>query len=396
MADNGKQFKKLLISSSKGVNLETWKLTNDDVPTTGKWSVTKTTLRGGRSEGVDIVIIDNGKLAITVIPTRGMDIFDVKSVDMRLGWDSPTKDIVHPQYVNLESRGGLGWLEGFNEWMVRCGLEFAGHPGKDEFINNTGDKASMDLTLHGKIGNIPASEVEVLVDLEAPYRIRVRGVVYEKFFYGPKLKMVAEISTTPGSSSLRIDDVITNQGAFDQEMQMIYHGNYGAPLLGKGAKVLAAAKSVGPMNDHAAKAVDKHDTYEGPTKGFIEEVYLYEPISDGEGKSMVMIHNAAADRSSTVTWSTKALPYLTVWKNSAATEDGYVSGIEPGTGYPFNRSVERKFGRVPKIKPGATISFGLEYGIQVGKAEVKAAVAKVKAIQGATKLKIIRNAPKLD
>jgi hypothetical protein len=396
MADNGKQFRKLLISSSKGTNPRTWRLTNEDVPTSGKWSVTKKTLRGGRSEGVDLVTINNGKLTITVIPTRGMSVFDVKSGAMRLGWESPTEDIVHPQYVNLDSRGGLGWLEGFNEWMVRCGLEFAGHPGKDEFINNTGDKASMDLTLHGKIGNIPASEVEVRIDLTAPHRIRVRGVVYEKFLYGPKLKMVAEISTTPGSDSFRIDDVITNQGAFDQEMQMIYHGNYGAPLLGKGAKVIAAAKSVGPMNDHSAKGVNKHDAYAGPTKGFIEEVYLYEPISNAEGESMAMIHNAAGNRSSTVTWSTGTLPYLTVWKNTVATEDGYVTGIEPGTGYPFNRSVERKFGRVPKIKPGASISFGLEYGIQIGKAKVQAAIAKVKALQGATKLKIIKQAPKID
>ncbi|MDA0837366.1 MAG: aldose 1-epimerase family protein [Planctomycetota bacterium] len=396
MADNGKQFRKLLISSSENVNEKTWKLTDQDVPTSGKWSVTKKTLKGGRSEGVDLVTVDNGELSIVVIPTRGMSVFDVKSGDVRLGWDSPTTDIVHPQYVNLQSRGGLGWLEGFNEWLVRCGLEFAGHPGKDEFINNTGDKASMDLTLHGKIGNIPASEVEVIVDLIAPYRIRVRGVLYEKFFYGPKLKMVAEISTIPGSNSFQINDVITNLGAFDQEMQMIYHGNYGSPLLEKGARVIVAAKSVAPMNEHAAKAVDKHETFEGPTKGFIEEVYLYEPISDSEGKSMVMIHNAAADRSSTITWSTKELPYLTVWKNTAAAADGYVSGLEPGTGYPFNRRVERKFGRVPKLKSGESIKFGLEYGIQNGEAKVKDAVARVKAIQGGTKLKLIEQAPILD
>ena len=53
--------------------------------------------------------------------------------------DSPVKEVVHPSHIDLESRGGLGWLEGFNEWMVRCGLEFAGHPGTDQFINNTGD-----------------------------------------------------------------------------------------------------------------------------------------------------------------------------------------------------------------------------------------------------------------
>src|SRR2546425_6787171 len=94
----------------------------------------------------------------------------------------------HPKLINLQARGGLGWLDGFNEWMCRCGLENNGHPGTDRFINNVGDEATMELTLHGKIANLPAQEVEVLVDREAPYRIRLRGRVDERMFYGPKLE----------------------------------------------------------------------------------------------------------------------------------------------------------------------------------------------------------------
>ena len=93
------------------------------------WHVQVETLKGGRSEGCQLITMDNGSLTIRVIPTRGMGILDVQKGDVRLGWDSPVPEIVHPSYIDLESRGGLGWLEGFNEWMVRCGLEFAGHPG---------------------------------------------------------------------------------------------------------------------------------------------------------------------------------------------------------------------------------------------------------------------------
>ncbi len=126
-------------------------LTQRDLPRVGRapWSIRKTTLHGGKQEGVELIVLDNGKLVITLIPTRGLSVLDVWHGDLRLGWDSPVKEVVHPQYVNLERRGGLGWLEGFNEWMVRCGLEYAGHPGKDEFIDNTGKKAEMDLTLQG-------------------------------------------------------------------------------------------------------------------------------------------------------------------------------------------------------------------------------------------------------
>jgi len=318
---------------------------------------------------------------------------DKREGGSRLGWNSPTKEVVHPKHVDLESRGGLGWLEGFNEWMVRCGLEYAGHPGEDKLVNNTGDEATMTLTLHGKVGNIPASKVEILVDPSPPHRIRVRGVVFEKFFYGPKLKLVAEVSTTPGSEYFRIDDTITNQGAFDQEFQIIYHGNFGTPLLEKGAKVLTAAKSVAPMNAHAAKSIDGYATYEGPTKGFIEEVYLIEPYADKKGRTVAVLQNAAGSSAVSVSWPVEQLPYLTVWKNTAAVDDGYVTGIEPATGFPFNRRVERHYGRVPKLGPGKIRRFTVDFGVHLGAGPVKQAAAKVKATVDGRQTKVIADPP---
>ena len=364
--------------------------------TPAPWSVTRRTLHGGKQEGVELVTVDNGLLQITVIPTRGMSVLEVRQGDLRLGWNSPVKEVVHPSYVDLESRGGLGWLEGFNEWMVRCGLEFAGHPGMDKFTTNTGDTAEMMLTLHGKVGNIPASEVEVVVDPQPPHRIRIRGVIHERLFYGPKLQLETELSTVPGSDTFRIEDAVTNLGAFEQEFQLIYHGNFGAPLLEKGAKVLTPAREVAPMNAHAAKAVDRYPTYAGPTKGFVEEVYLVEPLADADGKALAVLHNAAGDRAASVRWSTTQLPYLTIWKNTSAVEDGYVTGIEPATGYPFNRSVERKFGRVPKLGPGQTRRFALDFGVHRGSKAVQELAAEVAKIQSGRQARILKNPPKTD
>ena len=327
------------------------------------WSVDRRILRGGKQEGVEILTLNNGKLQIQIIPTRGMGILDVQMDGIRLGWNSPVKEVVHPSHIDLESRGGLGWLEGFNEWMVRCGLEFAGHPGTDQFINNTGDPATLDLTLHGKIQNIPASSYEIIVDREPPHRIRIRGTVYESFFYGPKLKLVTEVSTIPGSESFQISDKLTNQGASPQEFQLIYHGNYGSSILEKGAMVYAPASSVTPMNENAARSLDSWNTYLGPTKGYIEQVYLLEPLGDENSSTMALLVNQDADLATSVRWNVTDLPYLTIWKNTAAVEDGYVTGIEPATGFPFNRLVERKYGRVPKLGAGETRSFTLDFGI---------------------------------
>ena len=358
-----------------------------------KWSITREYLKGGKQEGVELLTLNNGKLEITVIPTRGMGILDVTMDGIRLGWNSPVKEVVHPSHIDLESRGGLGWLEGFNEWMVRCGLEFAGHPGTDQFLNNTGDPVTLDLTLHGKIQNIPASSYEVLVDPEPPHRIRIRGTIYESFFYGPKLKLVAEISTIPGSDTFQISDQLTNEGSSAQEFQLIYHGNYGSSILEEGATVYAPASSVTPMNENAAKNIDSWQNYLGPTKGFTEQVYLLEPLGDGNSSTMALLVNKDADRATSVRWNVSELPYLTIWKNTAAVEDGYVTGIEPATGFPFNRLIERKYGRVPKLSAGETRTFTLDFGIHLGNDNVGELINEATDRQSSTKLEIIKEPP---
>ena len=373
---------------------ESWNLDSRQLADvqTSPWSIKKETLHGGKQEGVDLLTIDTGGFVVRVIPTRGMSILDVRTDDLVLGWQSPVHEVVHPQYVRLDSRRGLGWLEGFNEWMVRCGLEYAGHPGTDSFVTNTGDTAEMDLTLHGKIGNIPASRVEVIVDRTPPYRIRVRGNVSERSFFGPKLDMTTELSFVPGESSFRLSDTVTNGGGQPQEMQLIYHANFGAPLLQRGARVIAAINRIEPMNDNAARQIDNYAVYEAPTPGFSEQVYLVTPFSDADGYSRVMLSNADGDRAASISWSVRQLPYLTIWKNTAAVEDGYVTGLEPATGFPFNRKVEREAGRVPRLSPGETRTFELEFGLHVGKEAVREVARSIAVIQG-DRAPEIRSAP---
>lgn len=387
-------YRFVILDTTTNTRLDSWDLSSKQLPDVRSrdWSVKKTTLHGGKQEGVDLIEVDNGVLRIRVIPTRGMSILDVQHEQLRLGWNSPVKDIVHPQYVRLDSRGGLGWLEGFNEWMVRCGLEFAGHPGLDSFVNNTGDTAEMELTLHGKIGNIPASKVEVLVDRVPPYRITIQGVVHERAFYGPKLEITTRLSLVPGEPSFRLHDSVTNYAGDDQELQLIYHANYGAPLLEGGSRVVAAINRIEPMNDHAAKSIDDYAVYAAPTKNFVEQVYLVHPFATADGQTKVMLQNASSDLASSITWSIAELPYLTIWKNTAHEADGYVTGLEPALGFPFNRSVERKAGRVPKLAPGETREFKLDFGLHIGKQAVQQVAQQIATIQG-QRAPEIRRAP---
>lgn len=379
----GQPYNKTLTSVKENLLVETWEaVAEDTTPGAPGWSVKKMTLHGGKQEGVDIIVVDNGRLKFTVCPTRGMGVLSVTLDDVSLGWNSPVKEVVHPRLINLESRGGLGWLEGFNEWMVRCGLESNGHPGLDKFINNVGDEATMELTLHGKIANIPASEVEVVIDPRPPYRIRVRGRVDERMFYGPKLEMHTEISTDPGSNSFQIADVITNRGSDEQEFQVLYHANYGPPLLEEGASFAGAVERVIPFNEHAAKDVARYAEYKGPQLGFIEQVYCIRPLADAEGRALIMLQNRARDKAVSMAFPVSELPYVALWKNTNAESEGYVTGLEPGTGFPNNRRIERKFGRVPKLAPGGSYSAKIDFTIHVTANEVAEVANRINTLQG--------------
>jgi hypothetical protein len=66
-----------------------------------------------------------------------------------------------------------------------------------------------------------------------------------------------------------------------------------------------------------------------------------------------------------------------LWKNTTALEEGYVTGLEPGTGAPANRSSERKAGRVPKLKPNESRKFAIEFAIHSSKQEVDRASLQI-------------------
>src|SRR5262249_44645542 len=113
------------------------------------WSVRKRTLRGGIRDGIDLIEVHNGALSFAVLPTRGMGLWRGEYRGNFLGWRSPVGGPVHPQFVNLTDRGGLGWLAGFDELLCRCGLASNGPPGEDTVSDKSGRTTYTPLTLHG-------------------------------------------------------------------------------------------------------------------------------------------------------------------------------------------------------------------------------------------------------
>jgi hypothetical protein len=307
------------------------------------WSVRKTTLRGGLSDGVDAITVDTGQLSFNILPTRGMGLWRGNYRGLSLGWQSPVRGPVHPRFVAAAERGGLGWLRGFDEWLCRCGLVSYGPPGTD----NGGA-----LTLHGRIANLPAHQVQVQVDQEPPYTILVSGQVAESELFGPNLLLTTTYTTQPGSNRVEIHDVVENRAAGAAEFQLLYHCNLGPPFLEAGSKVLFPIRELAPLTPRAAEDIDTYQTYLGPTPDYSEQVYVADVATDEAGQTLAALTNATADRAVVLRWSRKELPCFTVWKNTAPLADGYVTGLEPATGFPNFKTFERQQGRVPQLPSG--------------------------------------------
>ncbi|NQV26388.1 MAG: aldose 1-epimerase family protein [Rhodopirellula sp.] len=345
------------------------------------WSVTKRTLRGGPSDGVDVVDLNNGELSVSILPTRGMGLWRGEYHGIPIGWNSPVARPVHPALVNLEARGGLGWLAGFNELMCRCGLSFNGPPGVDRVVDESGNVTETDLTLHGKIANIPAHHVSLKIDDEGAGTLSVTGIVEETMLFAPALRLTSTVSTEAGSNGITVNDVVTNVGGQPAELQMLYHTNIGRPFLGEGSTFVAPIAEVAPRDAHSAKGIDSFDKYGGPVAGLPEEAFFFELISDGNEQAQVLLRNAEGDRGLSMRFSTRQLPCFTLWKNTQAEADGYVTGLEPGTNLPNLKTFEREQGRVILLAPGESYATSFELRVHDTPEEIAQAESQIRALQ---------------
>ncbi|MHC4559160.1 MAG: DUF4432 family protein [Planctomycetota bacterium] len=156
----------------------------------------------------------------------------------------------------------------------------------------------------------------------------------------------------------------------------------------KGAKFFGPVHQVTPINEHSAKDVSTYYLYRAPMAGFAEQVYCLRLWADKNDRTMVMLRNAAGDKAVSMAYSVRELPFFTLWKNPVAREDGYVTGLEPGTGFPRNRAVERQFGRVPKLAPHQSRSFTIDFALHAGKDKVNSAADEISRIWAGRKTQI--------
>lgn len=334
--------------------------------------ISKERLHGGLQDGVDVLNVNTGRLSFTVLLTRGMNIQELKCDDVSLQWNSPVQGPVHPSYVPIWEPGGCGWLEGFSEWIARCGL---GSNGAPEFTDN----GVLRYPLHGRLSNLPSRKVEVVLDSQGV--VQIYGEVLETSVFGRHLLLKVLYSVEVGSSVLHVQDSVVNLSPNDDEFELLYHINTGKPFLSAGARFHAAFHRMCPRDIHATNELAQWDTYREPIKGCNETCYFFDLISDPQGRTSVVLNNSDGDRGLSLTFLKTAFPCFTLWKTQRPDSDIYVTGLEPATNYPNTRSFEKKNGRVVPLASGEERVFKFEVNVLTDKVAVQDAICAVEELQ---------------
>lgn len=251
--------------------------------------------------------------------------------------------------------------------MTTCGLTHVGGPETDEF----GDRG-----LHGRISNLPAT-VESIVqpDLAAgKLQMSITAVVKQSRVFGPNLELRRTISSTLGEPSIRIRDVVTNVGNTPTPHMILYHCNFGWPLVDEGTDIICKGDwaSRGMDFDDAvfnskrnfkkcSKPIDSH-------KGGGEGCAFINVAADKKGVCTVGLHNRKLGLALMLKYKKKQLPWLSNWQHWGPGE--YVTALEPGTNPPIGQAAARKQKKLIHIAPGKSRTYDMEFLVLTDKKQI--------------------------
>jgi hypothetical protein len=281
-----------------------------------------------------------GGLTFTVHTDRALDITTFRYKDIPLAWHS-SGGAVHPAHYEPE---GLGWLRSFaGGLLATCGLDQFGAPNVDQ---------GEALGLHGRISNLPGRFVTYRTGwADEQYVLEMSGEVRQTRLFGENLVLRRRILSWLGASSIRIEDVVTNEGFAPWPHMILYHFNLGFPLISEATQLLLDVDETVARDADAAAGLDAWDTFEAPTPGYKEQVFHHALRADAEGRVQIEVANRAIGLGLRWRYDRATLPHLFEWKMMG--EGAYVLGIEPANSSGIGgRADARQKGDLPVLEPG--------------------------------------------
>ena len=292
----------------------------------------RVTVAAGRAKGTEIIEVKTaGGLEVDVLPDAGLDIGQARFMGINMSWmskngyDSPAVVMPYENEFLNTFPGGL---------LFTGGLRSAGPANRDNGEWHP---------LHGRYHGLAAEQVSAEMEGD---EIVVRGIVRETALFGQCLELRRTIRIPAFGSEVLVQDTVTNMAFKDEEIMMLYHCNFGYPLLSdKASLVLPENRETIPRTAFAKSGMDRQLEFDRPSPCEEERVF-FQKMQD---EFWARLENPEIGVHMTISWSGDTLPILTEWRSMAAGD--YALGLEPTNSFIMGRHDERGNGTLRSLKP---------------------------------------------
>ena len=305
----------------------------------------------GRAEGVRTVEVrTGGGLRYTVMPGRALDISVCEFEGVPLSFISKSGVAAAPYFSPDREPWGGSFAGGL---VTTCGLTNVG-----VCPDYKGEK----MGTHGDIANIPAHNVGAFEEWEGDeLKMGVRGVVRQARLYREELELTREISSYLGENKIVIRDTVENLGAERQPLMLLYHINFGFPMVSGDTVLEINPKKTIPAGENA-QDVEWYATYKEAGVDCDHHCVHHDLIPD-EGTSVsARLVNRALGICVTIRFDKSQLKNFTQWKLMG--KGDYVTGLEPCNCYGLGTAGEEKNGTLEYIDPYEKREFCVEISFE--------------------------------
>lgn len=273
--------------------------------------VREATFTSGKAKGVRILEVNNGLLNFTILCDRGFDISDMRYANTNLAFISKN-GVVNPHLIHTNAVGFTSSFTG--GFLYTCGLD------------NTGGDKNGKVT-HGSQTTVPTSIVNIDKYWDGDeYVLQVTGIMENTALFGPNVIIERTITTSYMSKEVQIRDEIINDGFLDTKYRLLYHFNFGYPLVDEGAEIVADIISTVPRTPESAQNMEDMLKIDAPKDNYPEFVFFHKLRGD---YPTVQLRNEKLGLAINLTYSAKNLVEFTEWKSMVSGD--YAVGLEPAS-----------------------------------------------------------------
>jgi hypothetical protein len=220
--------------------------------------------------------------------------------------------------------------------------------------------------LHGRISNTPAEIIAIVQPepISGSLEMSITGIVRETQVFGPALELKRTISGKLGEAKIHIRDEIVNRGNEKVPHMLLYHVNFGWPLVDEKTELLWKGSWSSPTPASEQKIFKGgHSFHKCPSpmkshSGAGEDLAFIDTEADQGGLSLCGLYNRNLNLAVALRFPKKELPWLTNWQHWG--ENEYVTALEPGTNPPIGQKKAREESSLIYLKPKERRSYTLE------------------------------------